>query len=53
MLLRTLIGRLFLIYIAIRSISGHKKSSILLARIIKWVISIAVYYKYFITLFSS
>jgi len=32
---RALIGRLFLIYIAIRSTLGHRKSGILPARIIK------------------
>ena len=51
--LRALIGRLFLIYIAVKSILGYKKSSILPAKIIKRVILVAVYYKYFTTLFSS
>jgi len=53
MLLKALIGRLFLIYIAISSISGHRKSSILPARIIKRVILVEVRYKRLTTLFSS
>jgi len=54
MLLRkALIGRLFLIYIAIRSILGHRKSGILPVRIIKWVILVEVYYERSTTPFSS
>jgi len=53
LLRRALIGRLFLIYIAIRSTSGHKKSSILLARIIKQVILVEVHYERSTTPFSS
>jgi hypothetical protein len=53
MLLRALIGRLFLIYIAIRSTSGYKKSGILLARIIKRAISVEVRCERSATPFSS
>ena len=51
--LRALIGRLFLIYIAVKITLGHKKSGILPARIIKQVISVAVYCERFTTPFSS
>jgi len=50
---RALIGHLFLIYIAARSTSGHRKSGILPARIIKRVILVEVYCECFTTLFSS
>jgi len=50
---RALVGRLFLIYIAARSTSGYRKSGILLARIIKRVISVEVRYKRSATPFSS
>jgi len=53
LLRRALIGRLFLIYIAIRSMSGYRKSSILPARIIKRVILVEVYCECSATLFSS
>ena len=45
LLRRAIIGRLFLIYIAAKSMSGYRKSSILLARIIKRVILVEVHYK--------
>jgi hypothetical protein len=53
MLLKALIGRLFLIYIAIRNTLGYRKSGILLVRIIKWVILVEVRYKRSTTPFSS
>jgi len=51
--LRALVGRLFLIYMAVRSILGHRKSSILPVRIIKRVILVEVCYKRSATPFSS
>jgi len=53
LLRRALIGCLFLIYIAIRSTLGYRKSGILLVRIIKRVILVEVYYKRSTSLFSS
>jgi len=51
--LRALVGYLFLIYIAIRSISGYRKSGILPIRIIKRVILVEVRCERFTTPFSS
>jgi len=50
---RALIGRLFLMYIATRSTSGHRKSGILPARIIERVILVEVHCERSTTLFSS
>jgi len=50
---RALVGRLFLMYIAARSTSGHRKSGILPVRIIKWVILVEVRCERFTTPFSS
>jgi len=51
--LRALIGRLFLIYMAARSILGYRKSGILPIKIIKWVISVEVRCERSTTPFSS
>jgi len=53
MLLRALVGRLFLICIAARSILGYRKSGILPTRIIKRVISVEVRCERSTTPFSS
>ena len=51
--LKALIGRLFLIYMAVRSTSGHRKSGILPTRIIERVILVEVRCERSATPFSS